>query len=117
MFICSFGTLLVFTPVFKSLRAKEIANPDPIDKTGTAWYFGNSAHVAQGESLGLGLWSTACGIFTIISMILAYQFYGKKHGMNLKEKGVFIPVRKLGLSVLLAVIVVVVSYSCVFFAD
>ena len=137
MFICSFGTLLVFTPVFESLRAKEIAKPDPIDKTGTAWYFGsmlvcgifgcivylglvnigNSAPVAQGESLGLGLWSTACGIFTIISMILAYQFYGKKHGMNLKEKGVFIPVRKLGLSVLLAVIVVVVSYSCVFFAD
>ena len=137
MFICSFGTLLVFTPVFASLRAKEIAKPDPIDKTGTAWYFGsmlvcgifgcivylglvnigNSAPVAQGESLGLGLWSTACGIFTIISMILAYQFYGKKHGMNLKEKGVFIPVRKLGLSVLLAVIVVVVSYSCVFFAD
>ena len=67
--------------------------------------------------MGLGLWSTACGIFTIVSMILAYQLYGKKRGMDLKERGVVIPLKKLGLSVLLAVIVVVVGYSCVFFAD
>lgn len=137
MFICSFGTLLLFTPTFESLRANEVAKAEKVDKTGAMWYFGslmvcgilgcvvylglvnlgNSMPVAQGESMGLGLWSTACGIFTIVSMILAYQLYGKKRGMDLKERGVVIPLKKLGLSVLLAVIVVVVGYSCVFFAD
>lgn len=137
MFICSFAILLVYTPTFESLRADEIALPAKTDKKGKLWFFGslivcgflgslvfltlvnlgNNAPVAQGEALGLGFWSTACGIFCILSMIIFYKCYGKKNGFDLKERGVFLPAKKLGLTILLALIVFVVSYSMVFVED
>ena len=50
-------------------------------------------------------------------MIVFYQCYGKKHGMDLAELGVKMPIKKLGLSVLLGVIIAVMAYVCVFTAD
>ena len=138
LFICSFGTLLLFTPVFESLRAKEIVEPAKVtDKTAKLWFWislvigavfgsvvylplvakGNAMAVSQTEAMGLGLWSTACGIFTILSMVVYYYAYGKKNGMDLEAIGVKMPAKKLGLSVLLGFIVFVVAYSCVFVAD
>ena len=67
--------------------------------------------------MGLGVWSTLCGLFTILSMVVFYQCYGKKHGMDLAELGVKMPAKKLGLSVLLGVIIAVMAYACVFTAD
>ena len=67
--------------------------------------------------MGLGLWSTGCGLFAILSMVVFYQCYGKKHGMDLAELGVKMPAKKLGLSVLLGVIIAVMAYVCVFTAD
>ena len=137
MFICSFGTLLLFTPTFESLRVSEPAKPAKTNKAGKAWFWGsliaggvfgsvvyltlvakgNAMAVAQGEAMGLGLWSTACGLFTILSMVVSYQCYGKKNGFDLKETGVIIPAKKLGLSVVLAFIIAVVSYGLVFVED
>lgn len=138
LFICSFGTLLLFTPMFESLRAKEIVEPAKVtDKTAKLWFWismvigavfgsvvylplvakGNAMAVSQTETMGLGLWSTACGIFTILSMVVYYYAYGKKNGMDLEAIGVKMPAKKLGLSVLLGFIVFVVAYSCVFVAD
>lgn len=138
MFICAFTILLVQTPTFQSLRAEEDVKPNAVaDKKGVLWFWlslvagavfgsvvylplvatGNAANVAQGEALGLGMWSTACGLFTIASMVAWYFFYGKKHGFDLVERGVKLPLKKLGLSALLAVIVVVVSYGIVFTLD
>ena len=138
MFICSFTTLLVFTPTFESLRAEEEVAPAVVaDKKGKLWFWlslvaggvfgclvfltlvniGNTANVAQGESLGLGLWSTACGLFTIVSMAAWYFCYGKKNGFDPVERGMKLPAKKLGLSALLAVIVVTVSYGIVFLED
>lgn len=138
LFICSFTTLLLFTPTFASLRAETPVAPMKVtDKTGKLWFWlsltagalfgslvyltlvsaGNSMPVAQGEAMGLGLWSTACGVFTILSMAVYYCTYGKKHGLDLVERGVKIPLKKLGLSALLALIVVVVSYGIVFVED
>ncbi|MEA5152761.1 MAG: alpha/beta fold hydrolase [Oscillospiraceae bacterium] len=138
IFICAFGTLMVYTPVFESLRAKEIAQPVKVsDGKGKLWFWlsllagalfsmliyrwilkvGTSMTVSQKESMGLGLWSTLCGVFTILSMVLFYYCYGKKHGMDLTELGVKMPVKKLGLSVLLALIIAVMAYACVFAAD
>lgn len=138
IFICSFGTLLVYTPTFESLRADEPAKPDVVsDKKGKLWFWlslticallstlvyidvlmkGTAINVSQMESMGLGLWSTICGVITIISIIIYYHFYGKKNGKDLITVGVKLPIKKLGLSVLLAFIVVVVSYGCIFFVD
>lgn len=138
LFLCSFTTLLVFTPTFACLRADETVKPMPVkDKTGKLWFWlslaagsvfgslvyltlvnmGNSMAVAQGEAMGLGLWSTACGLFTILSMALYYFVYGKKNGLDLAERGVKMPLKKLGRSVLLALIVVTVGYGLVFVED
>ena len=138
IFVCSFGTLLVYTPTFESLRADEPAKPVVVnDKKGKLWFWlslaacallstliyidvlmkGTAMNVSQMESMGLGLWSTLCGVITIISMVICYHFYGKKNGTDLVAIGVKLPVKKLGLSALLAFVVVVVSYGCVFVAD
>lgn len=138
LFLCSFTTLLVFTPTFACLRADETVKSMPVkDKTGKLWFWlslaagsvfgslvyltlvnmGNSMAVAQGEAMGLGLWSTACGLFTILSMAVYYFVYGKKNGLDLAERGVKMPLKKLGLSVLLALIVVTVGYGLVFVED
>ena len=138
LFICSFTTLLVFTPTFASLRAEEPVKAMPVkDGKGKAWFWlsllagaafgclvylklvniGNTSAVAQGEALGLGLWSTVCGLFTILSMVVYYFAYGKKNGLDLAERGVKLPARKLGLSALLALVVVTVAYGLVFVED
>lgn len=138
LFICSFGALLLYTPMFESLRAPEIVKPAQVtDPKAKLWFWGslaagalfgciaylpllakgNSMPVSQVESMGLGLWSTACGIFTILSMVVYYQVYGKKNGMDLEAIGVRMPMKKFGLSVLLAIIIAVTAYGCVFVED
>ncbi len=138
VFICSFSILMVYTPMFSVLRASEPVQPAKLaDGKGKLWFWlslaagalfsmliyrwilkvGTSMSVSQTEAMGLGLWSTLCGVFTILSMLVFYYCYGKKRGLDFAELGVKMPAKKLGLTVLLAVIVVVVSYGCVFVAD
>lgn len=138
IFVCAFGTLMLYTPTFESLRAAEVVQPAKIkDTKGKLWFWisllagalfsmliyrwilktGTSMKVDQTETMGLGLWSTLCGVFTILSMVVFYFCYGKKNGLDLAEVGVKISLKKLGLSTLLALIVVVVSYGCIFVAD
>lgn len=138
VFICAFSILMVYTPVFSSLRAAEPVQPAKLaDGKGKLWFWlslaagalfsmliyrwilkiGTSMKVSQTEAMGLGLWSTLCGVFTILSMVVFYYCYGKKRGLSLEALGVKISGKKLGLTVLLAVIVVAVSYGCVFVAD
>lgn len=137
LFIISFTILMTFTPCFADLRASEIVQPAAIDKTGKKWFWGSliagaifgtliyvklvagalTIKVQQTESLGLGLWSACCGVFSILSMIITYFAYGKKNGMDLTARGVKMPVKKLAKTILLAVIVICVAISWVFFAD
>ena len=138
MFIVCFGILMVFTPAFSSLRAKEIVAPMPVkDGKGKAWFWGSLAvsaifatviyipvlkwgtgmSVSQTETMGLGLWSTLCGLFTILSMVVYYYAYGKKNGFSLADRGVVMPIKKLLKSILLGVIIAVVAYGCVFAVD
>lgn len=135
MFVCALALLLAYTTPFRSLLNETSVLPVKVaDGKGYAWFwgslivcgilstcvylpivaFGNSQAVAQGESLGIGLWSTACGIITIISMLLYYKLYGKKHGMDLSERGVKMPVKQIALSILLGLIVAIAAYMCVF---
>lgn len=138
LFICSFGALLLNTRTFESLRACEPVQPQKLtDKKAKLWFWlsliagaafcslvylsllaaGNAMPVSQTETMGLGLWSTACGLFTIFSMVVYYFAYGKKNGMDLKALGVKLSAKKLGLSVLLGVIVAAVGYALVFVED
>ena len=138
IFICSFGILMVFTKPFASLRAEEVVQPRKVtDGKGKLWFWlsllagtvfstliylpvlavGVGLPVSQGESMGLGLWSTLCGVFTILSMLLFYFCYGKKNGVDLEAVGVKMPIKKLGLSLLLGLIIAVMAYVCVFVAD
>ena len=138
LFICSFGALQLYTPVFGSLRAAEPVQPRKItDKKAVLWFWGsllagaafgtllyltllakgNAMAVSQTETMGLGVWSTACGLFTILSMAVYYYAYGRKNGMDLEAAGVKMPLRKLGLSILLGLIVFVVSYALIFAED
>ena len=138
IFIVCFGILMVYTPAFSSLRAKEAAAPTAIeDSKGKLWfwgclivsatlatvvyipvvYWGSSTSASQTETMGLGLWSALCGIFNILIMAIYYFAYGKKNGFNLTERGVIIKGKNLLKSILLALIIVVVAYGCVFVVD
>ena len=135
LFVVFFATLLVYTPMFSELRAKEVvaAMPAP-DKKGKLWFWGSliisaiistviylpvvsmgnrSTSVLQPESFGIALWAMCCGLLTILSMFIYYQCYGKKHGFNLRERGVTMSWKKLGKTVLLGVIVAAVAYTYV----
>lgn len=138
LFIVAFGTLMVYTPAFSSLRADE--TPKLLHAEGAVgkiWFWGGlaagalfgslvymplvnwgrSQSVAQSESLGLGLWSTACGLFVILFMVVYYFAYGKKHGYDAKATGLRIGLKNLGKTCLLALIVLVVVYGILFTLD
>lgn len=138
LFVCSFGAMLLRTPFFKELGVPKLVAPTPVkDIKGKMIFwigllasclFGslvflpimawsNTLPVSQIMPMGMGCWGIACGLFNIAVMIISYRVYGKKNGMNLTAAGVKIPMRKLGKSILLALIVVAVSYGCVFTAD
>lgn len=142
-FIGSFGITLLFTKPFESLRAEETVQPAAVtDKKEKRWFWlslclgtlfsmivlipacGIGALfsyilkiTSQLESLGLGLWSTFCGLFVILMMAISYRRYGRKNGFDLAAAGVKMPAKKLWLSVLLGLIIAVAAYTCVFIAD
>ena len=133
-----FGILMVFTPAFSSLRSKDVVAPMVVtDNKGKIWFWGSLAvsavfstliympvlkwgtsfSVSQTETMGLGIWSTLCGLFSVLSMAVYYFAYGKKNGFSLKDRGVIMPIKKLGKTILLAIIIATVTYGCVFVVD
>lgn len=142
VFVTSFTVLLTKTPFFADLGVEKQVEPRSADKTGLTWFFGclaagavfgsviyipimlnaNTFTVAgggwaQSSPWGVSLWAASCGAFAILSMVVSYFAYGRKNGVKLDEIGVKIPLVKLGKTLLLALIVVSVSYGCVFAAD
>lgn len=140
LFLVAFAILMVYTPFFGELRAEEDVKPVIVtDKKGKLWFWLSLAASAifstviflsavtigmrqtyttrQPQTLGIATWACICGLFAILSMVVYYNAYGKKNGFDLVERGVKIPMKKLGKTVLLAVIVAGVTYSWVFFAD
>lgn len=137
LFVISFTTLLLYTPFFGELRAKELAQPVEVDKNGKLWFWisliisalfamliylpattkGMSTTIKQQESFAISLWAAGCGGFAILSMLVYYFTRGKKQGMDLAEVGVKMSPAKWGKTLLLSLIVICVSVSWVFFAD
>ena len=138
LFIIAFAVLMLFTPFFSSLRAKEVVQPLQADKKGILWFWGSIAavalfsilvylpilnstarasFVAQSEPFSITLWAAVCGLFIILVMVLFYNLHAKKHGVTLENRGIKISLPNLGKTVLLAIIVASVSYAWVFFAN
>jgi pimeloyl-ACP methyl ester carboxylesterase len=142
MFIVCFAKAMLHTGFFSSLRASDKVAPIQVSSGGKLWFwgmqlvsvaFGTILYVPlltgvksftmsrdpwpQSQTWGIGLWAFWCGVFAILLMLLYYYVSGRKNGLNLQERGVKISLGKLGKTILLALIVIGVSYSWVFFAD
>ncbi len=142
MFAVNFAILLAFTPFFSPLRADKVILPRQITKGGYAWFWGSLVVIAifsaltylpimkavpgflsvrgafaQQAPLAISIWAAITGVFTLLCLFLSYKFYGKKNGMDLAESGVSMSIKKLGKSLLMGVIVAIVTYAWVFFAD
>ncbi|MBR0198581.1 MAG: alpha/beta fold hydrolase [Oscillospiraceae bacterium] len=138
MFIVAFATLMLYTPTFEELRADEVAVAIPTNRKGLRWYWVSAAistvfgaltfqrvvEWAKGASFaeqpmifGISVWACLCGVVSILLMFIGYKLNGKDDQVDLAARGVKITGKKLIKTLLLAVIVVAVSYSCVFLAD
>lgn len=140
LFIIAFSINMVNTHYFADVRISDKVLPAKVvGRKGKVWFWGSLAAsalfatliylpvvawgnkqdslVLQPESFGIAFWSLCCGLFTILSMFVSYKFYGKKNGFDLEAVGIKMPLKKLGKTVLLALIVASVSYAWVFFAD
>jgi fermentation-respiration switch protein FrsA (DUF1100 family) len=138
MFITTFALLMLFTPFFSSLRAKEPVPALQANTQGKLWFWGSLsagalfamitylpilnktarvAYVRQSEPYAIAAWAAACGAFTLVVMALFYFLHAKKRGVTLEARGIRISWPNLGKTVLLAIIVASVSYTWVFFAD
>jgi len=143
MFIVSFAIFMVFTPAFASLRGNELAKPFVITSNkGKSWFWGTLLAIAvfsaiiypplmqwlqdnsaifplpqPDSAFRIGVWATICGLFTLVCLFASYKAYGQKEGLSLADRGASISVKKLGRTILLALIVVAVTYSWVFIAD
>lgn len=136
LFMASFAILMTRTAAFADVAARTPVTPlQASAPSAKAWFWGSLAVSAlfscliyrwsvafgyglktpQIESMGLGFWSMLCGLFTILSMVVYYLAYGKKHGFDPKARGVRLPLRRALKTVLLAVIVVAATYAWVFF--
>ena len=140
MFMTAFAILMSHSPYFAAIRCRDEVEPAVVGtRKGKIWFWGSLGAgalfatliyfpvvawgtrqellVLQPESFGLGLWSACCGLFTILSMVVYYKVYGKKNGFDLRAKGILLPLTTIGKTILLAVIVAVVTYAWVFFAQ
>lgn len=139
LFVIFFTLAMVDTGYFGALKAKEPAKGIPVtDRAGKLWFWGGiAASVAfsavsflycirkvysntteffqQTGPLTIGVWSLMCGVFMIVLMALSYYMYGRKHGMSLKDSGVIVSLQTLWRTLLLALLVVTVSFGIVFF--
>ena len=138
MFIIAFASMMLYTPTFEELRAKEKAVALPATKKGIIWFIISSVittlfgaltfqpvvetvkgfpFAEQPMILGISAWAALSGIVSILMMYIGYRINGKDGWIDLEERGVKMPLKKLLKTILLAIIVVAVAYSCVFLAD
>ncbi|RCX07535.1 prolyl oligopeptidase family protein [Anaerobacterium chartisolvens] len=142
MFVLCLAVLMLFTPFFSSLRSNEVVSVRDATHGGKSWFWGMLSATAafgaltyvpvlthvksftmnkdpwpQSSPYGISVWALLCGLFTILLLVLFYYLYGRKNGFNLAERGVRMPLNKIWRTVVLSIVVIAISYSCVFFAD
>ena len=144
MFMVSLPLVLVKKPFFAELAVEEPVAPSATNKTGLIWFFGslilgiavgtltyfpiltklNSAAgylsgpgTIMSSPRGVSAWACACGVFSILSMVVSYFFYGKKNGLDLAAVGAKISIKKLVKTIILSLVVLAATLSTVFLAD
>lgn len=142
LFLGSFAIVLSGTKFFSAVKAEKEPTiaAYPGDKVGKAWYWGGMgiatifsvlcytfiyswcnanrpAFFNQAPPYFIGMWSLLCGLFILIIMALSYNFYGKKHGVNLRENGALIGGCRLLKSLLLGVVVACAGVTIVYFGE
>jgi len=141
VFLVNFAILMVFTPFFSALRSEEAVAPRPIDARGQLWFWGglvacalfgiftylpilkgvnafglSRSPWAQTSPWGVGCWAAACGLFAILFMYI-YKRANADRRLSAEETGIKLSSEKFWKTILLSIIVITVSYLCVFFAD
>lgn len=141
-FMVALTLVLVKKPFFAELSQEQDVAPRAINRAGKLWFYGSLllgmifaavtyfpilgglssasgyvSGISQSSPNGVSTWAAACGLFTILSMVVSYYAYGKKNGVDLADTGLKITVKKLGKTILLAAIVVAVTFGLVFLAD
>lgn len=142
LFMVAIALCLLDTRIFSELKAKEAPVPAALSGgKGKGWFWGGLAvgtvfsmvvymfvyqfcaanrpgFLNQAPVYYIGVWSALCGLFSLLTITLSYQLFGKKEGgMDLHANGALMGGRKLGKTVMLALIVAACTYGTVFVAD
>lgn len=142
MFVIYCAIALTETKFFGELKSNGDAQPLPAPQgvKGKAWYWGGLAAGAifaiiaypgiykwcnanrpefwnQAATWYIGIWTLLCGLFTIATLALSYYLNGKKNGLDLAERGVKLPLKKLWKTIVLAVTVVAAAFALVYISD
>lgn len=138
MFAVSLAIVLLDTRPFAVVRAEDHVQPAPA-LTGRAkgWFWGSNLLAAvfsfvvymigytiiggsmpdffpQAPVYFIGMWSLLCGLFALVLIAVGGRVTGQKAD---RDTGVRISGRRLGMTVVLALVVAVASYGLVFLAD
>lgn len=139
MFLIYAAIALTETPFFADLKATEEVKPLPAPSTkkGKIWFWGSfvicgvlsilwygfsyswatasrPAFFNEFAPWFIGVWTAVSGLILIVSMVLSQRFNSK---VDLVERGVKMPAKKLAKSVLLAVTVVAAAFALVYISD
>lgn len=141
MFVIYCAIALTETRYFAELKADGKVQPLPAPTgKGKAWYWGGFAAcvvfalvwysftyswcqnnqpswLPQFATFYIGLWTLACGLFTLLVLCLSYHFWGKKNGVDLAERGIKLSGRKLWKTIVLSLTTVSAAYALVFISD
>lgn len=139
MLVVSLAKVLLGTKVFASLKASATVAPAPaLQGKAKGWFWISSilasvfsfvfymtslkfaltikpGFMLQGPPWYIGLWAAACGVFGLLLVFVGSKVTGNK--ADTTQNGVKIGLKKLGLTIALALVVVSAAYGLVFAAD
>lgn len=135
MFLISFATLMLFTPMFSSLRQEEIVKPRQLVAGDRKWFWllliacpafsaimylpvmnNCNANVfrreiwSQADSWAMSVWSAVGGLFMLGLMVFIYFMDWKKQGVDLTERGIKLSWKALLKTIALALLTVYATY-------
>lgn len=79
--------------------------------------FSNSKVFSAGTVTSIATWALICAMISIIVMVTVYLFSKKKDGVTLSHYGIKAKVDSVAASFVVAVIVTVAAYACLFLVD